>query len=301
MGFGPEEAVFLVGMARSGVSFSRVATIGRQACVLTESELQASFREFGGELTLSDASGLLHEQDGFAEPLFRRLGATEIVSIDASEYEGCSAVHDMNEPVPTEMHARFSVVIDGGSLEHVFGFPQAIENCMRLVAPSGHLLSISPANNEMGHGFYQFSPEIYFRLLSPENGFLVESMFLAETGWQTRWFQVSDPAVAGRRARVHNHGSTYLFVRARRISEIPTRLATPQQSDYESRWRQARSSAIRSPTPRRTNAGFMGRVPWRLRRRAHRAAMGLKSRYDPRSFRRIQPVDLARTEPAGTA
>jgi len=45
------------------------------------------------------------------------------------------------------MTGAYTTVIDGGSLEHVFNFPQAIANCMNMVAVGGHFIGLSPANN----------------------------------------------------------------------------------------------------------------------------------------------------------
>ena len=66
---------------------------------------------------------------------------------------------------------KYTLVIDGGCLEHIFNFPVAIKNCMEMLQEGGHFIGITPANNLMGHGFYQFSPELYFRIFSKENGF----------------------------------------------------------------------------------------------------------------------------------
>ena len=108
---------------------------------------------------------------GYAEEFLKRLGAKETISIDASAYEGASLVHDMNLPIGDDLKRRFSVVIDGGTLEHVFNFPVAIKNCMQMVDVGGHFFVHTMANNFMGHGFYQFSPELFYRVFSPENGF----------------------------------------------------------------------------------------------------------------------------------
>ena len=37
-----------------------------------------------------------------------------------------------------------------------------------------HFVRITPANNFFGHGFYQFTPELFFRIFSAANGFEVE-------------------------------------------------------------------------------------------------------------------------------
>jgi hypothetical protein len=36
--------------------------------------------------------------------------------------------------------------------------------------------AVTPANNQMGHGFYQFSPELFFRVFSQENGYLLRAL-----------------------------------------------------------------------------------------------------------------------------
>jgi hypothetical protein len=85
--------------------------------------LRVSKREAGADLT----------RGRFAEPLFERLGAEEIQSMDASPFEGASDVHDLNEPIPASLKQNFSTVVDLGTLEHVFNFPQAIANAMETV------------------------------------------------------------------------------------------------------------------------------------------------------------------------
>lgn len=70
----------------------------------------------------------------------------------------------MNREIPGDFIEKYSMVLDGGSLEHVFNFPVAVRNCMQMLQVGGHYLAITPANNFMGHGFYQFSPELYFSI-----------------------------------------------------------------------------------------------------------------------------------------
>ncbi|GHV03646.1 hypothetical protein AGMMS50229_03290 [Campylobacterota bacterium] len=42
---------------------------------------------------------------------------------------------------------------------------------MELVKTGGHLILGTPIDNYYGHGFYQFSPELFFSLLDRDNGF----------------------------------------------------------------------------------------------------------------------------------
>ena len=62
----------------------------------------------------------------------------------------------LNQPLSADLEEAFTAVVDCGSLEHVFDFPAAVRNCMRMVAVDGHSLSVTPADNWAGHGFYQF-------------------------------------------------------------------------------------------------------------------------------------------------
>jgi methyltransferase family protein len=64
--------------------------------------------------------------------------------MDASGFEGSSIQHDLNQPIPPSLSARFTLVLDSGTLEHVFDVPQALRNCMEIVAPGGHLIAIAP-------------------------------------------------------------------------------------------------------------------------------------------------------------
>jgi hypothetical protein len=103
-------------------------------------------------------------------------------------------------------------VLDGGTLEHVFDFPTAIRNCMKMVALGGHLLCRTPANNYLGHGFYQFSPELFFRIFSEDNGFRFVTEAVVEVGPFASWYEMLDPKRGGHWAELVNARPTYLFV-----------------------------------------------------------------------------------------
>ena len=214
MGLDDKGAQFLLAARRLGVSFERTATIGRQQLYVTPPLLRRRLGAFGIATTAEDTRRLFDE-DGFAEPLLRLLGARQTVSIDASAYEGASRILDLNQPLPPDLEGAFTAVVDAGSLEHVFDVRTAMRNCMRMVAPDGYFLAITPANNMMGHGFYQFSPELFYRVFSEANGFTVERMLLTSTS-STHWFEVADPKAIGARVQLSGFRPTYLCVAARR-------------------------------------------------------------------------------------
>jgi hypothetical protein len=142
----------------------------------------------------------------------------------------------MNNPIPDSVKSQFSAVIDAGTLEHVFNFPVALRNCMEMVQEGGHLLLVTPANNFMGHGFYQFSPELFFRVLSADNGYEMMRAVVCETSPDAPWYEVVDPAMAGRRVEMLSSAPMYLLIHARRVRNVPVFEVTPQQSDYSVLW-----------------------------------------------------------------
>lgn len=236
MGMDAKAAQFLLAARARGVSFDRTATIGRQQLVVTPSWLRRRLRRSGFDVDRRDAERLLSESGGFAESLLRLLGAREVVSVDASDYEGASRTVDLNQPLSADLEEAFTAVVDLGSLEHVFDFPAAVRNCMRMVAVGGHFLSVTPANNWAGHGFYQFNPELFHRVLAPGNGFRVERMLITERS-SARWYEVRDPADTGVRGVFRTFRPVDLCVAARRVAAGPVLARAPMQSYYVSMWR----------------------------------------------------------------
>lgn len=243
MGIDSNHARFLLSARKRGVSFRRTITLGRQFCVLDVAEMRAMFAEFGWR-----AEGdVLNASNAYAEPFLKFLGAEDVVSLDANLYQGASVMHDLNLPIPEAMKGAFDVVVEGGTLEHIFNFPVAVQNCMEMLAPGGYYLGIGPANNFCGHGFYQFSPDLFFRIFSAENGFHVERMILCEVQADSDWFEVRDPLTA--QQFVESLGAakpTYLLVQARKLSNQPLFVTYPQQSVYRQLWNQNCPGADRS-------------------------------------------------------
>ncbi len=284
MGFDIATIEFLLRAKKNGTSFARVLTIGRQGLHVTEQQLASVLRQNGIELPSGECRQILTEQNGFCEPLLRHLGAVHVDSVDASHYEGATIIHDMNQPLAAEYHNRYSTVIDGGSLEHVFNFPVALKNCMAAVETGGHFIGITPGNNLMGHGFYQFSPELFFRVFTRSNGFQMEQLLVVELGRSRRWYEVVDPERVGSRVELVNSRSAYLYIRARKTASVPMFQEVPQQSDYMSLWRQARGRTLTVAETRPHRTGSF------LKRHLPAGVAALYRRYNPfrpRYFKKI--------------
>ena len=174
--------------------------------------------------------------EGWSEGLFRYLGTTSLSAMDASPFEGADIVHDLNQPVPGRLHGAFDTLFDGGTIEHIFDIPAVFRNVRAMLAPGGLFLSVNAANNQLGHGLYQFSPELMWRAFGPENGFSVEAMYLAPLGGPPTLIAAPDPEAAGQRLEIGSTPSPmYLVMAARRAKEN----AKPKgvyQSDYARAW-----------------------------------------------------------------
>jgi len=151
----------------------------------------------------------------------------------------------MNDPIPPELKGRYSLVVDGGTLEHVFNVPQAFRNCMEMLQVGGFFVSSGPCNNQMGHGFWQFSPELPYRIFCPINGFETVAVFVQEASvnfWKEGngpFYLVRDPAELGARVELRNSRPTFLHVIARKTADQAVFSTAPQQSDYRAVWDRA--------------------------------------------------------------
>jgi hypothetical protein len=220
-----------------GVDFSDTMTVGRQT-VNGPPDAIAS---------ILSAIGTPHEQTSaivegqFAEPLFALLGAGQVSSVDASDYERATHIHDFNQPLPASLANRFSVVHDGGTIEHVFNIPQAFKNCMEMVRVGGHFIQVNAANNYMGHGFWQFCPELIYRIFSRENGFQVNAVLMHEPSASSgAWYKVEDPVAHRCRVELINDRPTYICTIAQRVEDRRIFARFPQQSDYVEAWKRTR-------------------------------------------------------------
>jgi hypothetical protein len=259
MGLDTSAVIFLCGAKNMGVDFSTTVTLGRQWMFPEVGALERVFSMLG---VARNAEEFLREND-YSESFFAMLGANQVSSVDFSDYEGATHIHDMNVPLPESLRGKFSAVVDCGTLEHVFHFVQALKNCMEMVATGGHFIQVSNANNFMGHGFWQISPELIYRVLSPSNGFRVEMVLLHEVVPGGGWYFAADPDTVRGRVQLCNSRPTYILTAAKKVAEAEIFATTPQQSDYVGSWNAAKGPP-RPLRPRFTE--IRKRVPHALKR-----------------------------------
>jgi SAM-dependent methyltransferase len=254
----------LLGHAQDrGASFARTIGIGRQALFIEAADLERH-RALRGLPALVEPT-IQPGRARYFEPLMQQwFAATTVDSVDASPYEEASLLHDMNLPWPPEQAGlgSYDAVLDFGCLEHVFDFPVAWRNCVSLCRIGGHILHSLPANNLSGHGFYQFSPELFFNLYQAKNGFELVGLWFAQKADPKHWWKVADPAAVKRRVTLRNAHEVYMLVLAKKLAEVGP-MPAPQQSDYaQQEWLKAADAATLRPAGRSGVARALASLGW---------------------------------------
>ena len=223
-------------LKKNGTKFDTVATLGRQAFQgLNSLTLSKTVAKFGFKMSISEAESILTEQGGYAEPFYKWLGASSIVSFDYSSYEGATSIWDMNLNLNQEFQGKFDFVSDGGTLEHIFNYASALREAMTLPKIGGIFLSATPANSYLGHGFYQFGPDLPFSILKPQNGYGLGGIHLIEMRNKAIFFEVLPPEKSRGRALASTSWPALMYFWGKRTGEIPARL-TAMEPNYESVW-----------------------------------------------------------------
>jgi len=174
-----------------GIIKGDVLTFSQQSVHATLDEVLAIFKRYQIPLIpLKDGFdtknkipqwvGTVHENRTNAQAVLTLLGADTVQVSDISPNEMPDFIIDLNNPVCPEFNQKFDVIFDIGTLEHIFDVPTALENIVRMLKPGGTVIIDVPASNSIDHGFYQFSPTLFFDFFSA-NGFEGFRCYLIET------------------------------------------------------------------------------------------------------------------------
>lgn len=133
-------------------------TLGRQTVGFGVDELLPFCESKTQENVLKKIGGVLNQ-----ESLFETFGFDTVDSLDVSDYEGCTHLFDLNaSQLPKDLTEQYDFVLNGGTLEHIFDFTQGLKNTVNMIKPGGYFLHLGPCNNWIDHGFFQFSPTLWF-------------------------------------------------------------------------------------------------------------------------------------------
>lgn len=110
------------------------------------------------------------------DAVFKSLGIkAEYFDINASR--GCERIVDLNEQVPWS-EDKFDVVLDPGTLEHVFNIGQAFWTVRKLCKVGGHIIHVNPVNM-VNHGFWNISPTTYLDFYSHHGDKIVHAEMIS--------------------------------------------------------------------------------------------------------------------------
>lgn len=296
MGLDSAAVKFLCAVKHCGADFSSTLTLGRQSFFPDA----ASLRDVFARLGVAQDAEEFRSRHAYSEDFFRLLGARTQAALDYSPFEGAEVVHDLNLPIPPELAGKYSLVFDGGTLEHVFNLPQALKSCLELVRVGGHFAQLTVANNYMGHGFWQLSPEAVFRVFTAANGFRLRTVLLHEVTAGGKWYAVSAPEAVASRVELCNAQPVYMLTLAQRVADRPIFAAFPQQIDYQADWDAASPHGSAGPSGqsfqreaanRRAGVLRRRRVP-RLLRRFLRPTAAPPGPFDRPCYAQVSEVDL---------
>lgn len=153
----------------------RIATLGVQTVYMSPTDLTRQFDRFGVKPAVPMVAPLDDKQ------MFRMMGFDSIETLDYSDFEGADHVVDLNhDGLPEDLRGKFDVVLDSGTLEHVFHVPNAMKNIISLVKVGGRIIFLSPSSNHMDHGFYMFSPTFFA-------DYFLANKFEINTGYVVRY------------------------------------------------------------------------------------------------------------------
>jgi SAM-dependent methyltransferase len=114
------------------------------------------------------------------ETLIRMLGyrPEQLFTMDVDDYEHAGIIHDLNQPLPPGL-GQFDLILNQGTLEHIFDIRQALWNLSDLTRVGGHVIHMVPAAF-LNHGFYNFNALLfgdYYR----QSGWHEEKLFYLVT------------------------------------------------------------------------------------------------------------------------
>src|SRR6185437_8779109 len=179
MGLGRSAIALLLEEAALRPFSGKIATLGRQTIGANAEQIKAEFKRFG-VVPKHEPTTVTDDQ------LFRMMGFSGVESIDNDDYENATHILDLNQnSMRPQILGQFDVVLDGGTLEHVFHVPNALRNALSLLKPGGRIIFLSPSTNHVDHGFYMFSPTLFMDYLLT-NGFSIQTFYFIRYSLNSR-------------------------------------------------------------------------------------------------------------------
>lgn len=106
-----------------------------------------------------------------AESFFKAFGINRMDSLDIPGSEHRAAIqHDLNSPLPTELRGKYQLLLDPGTLEHIFDQRACMETVVGALAIGGVAIHFVPIYSYNG-GYYSINPNVLHDFYAA-NGFV---------------------------------------------------------------------------------------------------------------------------------
>lgn len=256
MAINPSDLPLLIDVAKASPFHGSLLTLGRQEVLITNRVLQKVAKTLSFELAdIGTAAGDGGNQGREAmlsdTELFRSLGFSEVHSMDYSDHEDATILHDLNRAdPPEELLEHFDVVLDRGTSEHVFHTPNLLSSLIRMTKVGGRIIHFSPSSNHIDHGFYMYSPTLFYDYYTA-NGLEINCIYLVRQPWLERYPRIDVFAYTPGCLQAISHGGLddggyqIFCVATRKPDSTFDRI--PQQSFYVAKWGQAAAGDIAQP------------------------------------------------------
>jgi len=192
MGLTSSNLKFLLKKSKQYKFSGPLLTFGNQDIYATAQDVKRWAKEDG--VLLSQPKEVLYSTSGdvptinkeakeyiHAKTFFEFLGIREeeYYDIDKFDFDRPKIIHDLQYPIESKYHDFFNLIVDSGTLEHIFDVRAVMENIVRITKTGGYVLQFIPAQNFLNHGFYQFSPTFFYDFYT-QNGFEIVDAYIVE-------------------------------------------------------------------------------------------------------------------------
>ncbi len=246
MGITASDAKILSGMfLRHGIE-GNCLTMGRQDIMFSHPEFELVQQQLLTHMDCSEdySSGAYERPQNHIEDdedylsdteFFTRLGLTSVESVDASTFEGSTYAFDLNhEGLADQLGKQYDVIIDSGTAEHIFHLPNFLKNIVDCLKVGGVAIHFLPVNNFVDHGFYQFSPTLFYDFYRANDFSTLEMMLIFscdEFGNNLTWRKYN-PGEFDRVSKDEIEDKYFTIAAFFRKKETSTSNAIPQQRIY---------------------------------------------------------------------
>lgn len=150
--------------------YNREKFKGKSACLISNpfppprQHLEKLEKRVRGILNIEERRVLLESSRVlFAFDFLRKvLHCSEVGCVDSTSTEGANIIIDLSISLGNrDWNKRFSLVIEGGTAEHISDPAAYYKNVFTLLDVKGLYIGSVPANGWFNHGFFQFGPSLY--------------------------------------------------------------------------------------------------------------------------------------------